>query len=170
VAAILLEHPLDELTGNFLRVETLFSRVDVLINRFFPIDHHFCLLTLLEIAELEDQFDLNTQILGQLDDQKKKLNGFKGNPHVAESVLNDLLAKVDHHSIALRSQKKKLAHFIADDEWLFKLRDRMALPGGTSPFDAPRYFAWQHRSGEDRREDLLEWLQLFCPSETASAF
>jgi cell division protein ZapD len=170
VAAILLEHPLDELTGNFLRVETLFSRVDVLINRFFPIDHHFCLLTLLEIAELEDQFDLNAQILNQLDDQKKKLNGFKGNPHVAESVLNDLLAKVDHHSIALRSQKKKLAHFIADDEWLFKLRDRMALPGGTSPFDAPRYFAWQHRSGEDRREDLLEWLQLFLPLRDSVGF
>jgi len=170
VATILLEHPLDELTGNFLRVETLFSRVDVLINRFFAIDHHFCLLTLLEISDLEDQFDLNTQILNQLEEHKLKLISFRGNPQVAESVLNDLLAKVEHHSYSLRAQKKKLRDVIADDEWLFKLRDRMALPGGTSPFDAPRYFAWQHRSGEERREDLLAWLNFFLPLRESTAF
>ena len=170
MAAILLEHPLDELTGNFLRVETLFSRVDVLINRYFPIDHHFCLLTLLEIADLEDQFDLDAQILAELARQKNILTGYRGNPHVAESVLDELLAKVEAHSVALRSQKKRLAHWIADDEWLYKLRDRMGLPGGTSPFDAPRYFAWQHRSGEDRREDLLTWLEHFVPLRDSTAF
>ena len=78
MAAILFEHPLDELTSNFLRVETLFSRVDVLINRFFAIDHHFCLLCLFEIADLDDQFDLSAQILAQLNAQKAKLNGFRG--------------------------------------------------------------------------------------------
>jgi len=80
VAAILFEHPLDELTSNFLRVETLFSRVDVLINRFFAIDHHFCLLCLFEIADLDDQFDLSAQILAQLNAQKAKLNGSKATP------------------------------------------------------------------------------------------
>jgi len=73
VAAILFEHPLDELTGNLLRVDTLFSRVDVLINRFFSIDHHFCLLTLLEIADLEEQFNLNEQILKEFEAQKKQI-------------------------------------------------------------------------------------------------
>ena len=170
VAAILFEHPLDELTSNFLRVETLFSRVDVLINRFFAIDHHFCLLCLFEIADLDDQFDLSDQILVQLNAQKTKLNGFKGNPKVSVTVLTELLAQVEQHIVALHSQKKKLAHMIADDEWLYKLREGMGLPGGTSPFDAPRYFAWQHRSGEDRREDLLNWLDFFKPLRDSVAF
>ena len=123
MAAILFEHPLDELTSNFLRVETLFSRVDVLINRFFAIDHHFCLLCLFEIADLDDQFDLSAQILAQLNAQKAKLNGFRGNPKVSVTVLTELLAQVEQHTVALLSQKKKLAHMIADDEWLYKLRE-----------------------------------------------
>ncbi|MEY3937312.1 MAG: hypothetical protein RL659_153 [Pseudomonadota bacterium] len=155
MAAILFEHPLDELTSNFLRVETLFSRVDVLINRFFAIDHHFCLLCLFEIADLDDQFDLSAQILV---------------PKVSVTVLTELLGQVEQHIVALQSQKKKLAHMITDDEWLYKLREGMGLPGGTSPFDAPRYFAWQHRSGEDRREDLLNWLDFFRPLRDSVAF
>ncbi|MFM7004767.1 MAG: cell division protein ZapD [Betaproteobacteria bacterium] len=170
MAAILFEHPLDELTGNLLRVDTLFSRVDVLINRFFSIDHHFCLLTLLEIADLEEQFNLNEQILKEFEAQKNRLKMYRGNPQVAASVLEDMLAKLEAHGLALKSQKKRLAHVVADDEWLFKLRDRMGLPGGTAPFDAPKYFAWQQRSGEDRRADLLAWLDHFLPFRQSAAF
>jgi cell division protein ZapD len=170
VAAILFEHPFDELTSNYLRVETLFSRVDVLINRFFPIDHHFCLLSLFEVAELDDQFDLSTLVLQELDSQVASLNAYKGNPHVSETALNELLLQVEQHRLALRSQKKRLAHFITDDEWLYKLRERMGLPGGTSSFEAARYFAWQHRSGEDRREDLLGWLDWFSALRESTAF
>ena len=163
MAAILLEHPLDESIGNLLRLENLFVRVDALIPRLHPIDHHFCLLTLLEIAAFEEHHDLSAQILGQLDAHQNRLSAYKGNPHVAESALNELLAQLQTHSIALRAQKNQLQDLISRDEWWFKLRDRMAVPGGSSPVDAPRYFAWQHRDKEDRQEDLRHWLQWFLP-------
>ena len=134
MAAILLEHPLDELTGNFLRVETLFSRVDVLINRFFPIDHHFCLLTLLEIAELEDQFDLNAQILGQLDDQKKKpdetqavedaLSGGVGTSTSTSETDADKKAKSTADKHAKDVYLKETQQIVAD--WLQALSPKVA--------------------------------------------
>jgi cell division protein ZapD len=79
----------------------------------------------------------------QLNAQKTKLNGFKGNPKVSVTVLTELLGQVEQHIVALQSQKKKLAHMIADDEWLYKLREGMGLPGGTSRPSCTRSRRWQ---------------------------
>ena len=47
--------------------------------------------------------------------------------------------------------------FRSDSEWLNNLRNRMSIPGGTCGFDVPQYLAWQHKTPEARREDILRW-------------
>ena len=41
---------------------------------------------------------------------------------------------------------KSLASICVKNEWLMaNLKQRMLVPGGTSPFDVPSYYYWQQR-------------------------
>jgi cell division protein ZapD len=43
------------------------------------------------------------------------------------------------------------------------IRSRVGIPGGTCEFDLPAYYAWQHKTGDERRLDLQRWLTKLAP-------
>lgn len=155
---ILYEYPFNERIRTYLRLEQLFQRLAELLPRTQAVDHHFAIQTLFEILEAASRSDLKTEVLKDLERQKQVFNGYRGNPAIAESVLDDFIERLDRSFNALR-EEGRIGHALLQDDSLMAIRSRMAIPGGTCAFDLPAYHHWQHQPSEQRQHDLNTWAQ-----------
>ncbi|MEJ7929043.1 cell division protein ZapD [Ramlibacter sp. AN1015] len=158
---ILYEYPFNERIRTYLRLEHLFQRLAVLVPREHPDDHHFAIATLFEIMDVAARADLKSDVMKDLEKQRTALAGFRGNPAIAETVLDQVIAQLDGCFEALNTQPGKAGQALTDNEWLMGIRSRIGIPGGTCEFDLPGYFAWQHLEPERRQADLARWAQTF---------
>ena len=142
---IVYEHPLNERVRTYLRLEYLFRRFEWLLHHEHPIEHHFCFSTIFEIAEVATRADLKADLLKDLERHKQQFASYRGNPAVAEAVLDEWLSNIDSCFEGIHSNAARFGSFINDSEWLNNLRNRMSIPGGTCGFDVPQYLAWQHK-------------------------
>ncbi|HEY8907195.1 MAG TPA: cell division protein ZapD [Rhodoferax sp.] len=154
---ILYEYPLHERVRTYLRLEHLFLRLQQLITRVDALDHHFALVTLFEIMDVAARADLKSDLLKDLDKQKHLLDGYRGNPAIAETVLDQVVGEIDQCYAALNGQQGKAGQPLTENDWLMSIRSRISIPGGTCEFDLPSYYAWQHKTGTSRQADLMQW-------------
>ena len=154
---ILYEYPFNERIRTYLRLEHLFRRLAVLVPREHPVDHHFALTTLFEIMDVAARADLKSDVMKDLERQKNTLAGYRGNPAIAEGVLDQIIGQLDGCFEALNRQPGKAGQTLADNEWLMSIRSRIGIPGGTCEFDLPGYYAWQQLEPERRQADLAKW-------------
>lgn len=160
---ILYEYPFNERIRTYLRLEHLFVRLGTLMSRDLALDHHFALTTIFEVMDVAARADLKSDVLKDLDRQKQSLNSYRGNPAIAESVLDKVVAQLDHCFTTLSQLQGKAGLALSENEWLMSIRSRANIPGGTCEFDLPAYYAWQHRSAELRRADLYQWSASLSP-------
>jgi cell division protein ZapD len=160
---ILYEYPFNERIRTYLRLEHLFLRLATLVTRPDPLDHHFALTTIFEVMDVGARADLKSDVLKDLDKQKQVLYGYRGNPAIAEAVLNKVIAQVESCFEALNATTGKAGHTLTENDWLMSIRSRIGIPGGTCEFDLPAYFAWQHRNAEARIQDLHRWASTLAP-------
>jgi cell division protein ZapD len=157
------EYPLNEGIRTMLRLEHLFDRLGQLIARDAPLDHHFALATLFEIADVASRADLKSDLLKDLDRHKLEYQAFRGNPGVSEAALDAVLAKIEHAFNALNQLPGKAGAPLASNEFLMSIRSRISIPGGTCEFDLPAYYAWQQQDSARRRSDLMGWIATVMP-------
>jgi cell division protein ZapD len=157
------EYPLNEGIRTMLRLEHLFDRLGQLIERDTPLDHHFALATLFEIADVASRADLKSDLLKDLERHKLEYQAFRGNPGVSEAALNAVLGKIDHAFNALNQLPGKAGAPLASNEFLISIRSRISIPGGTCEFDLPAYYAWQQQDAARRRADLMGWIGTVMP-------
>jgi len=154
---ILYEYPFNERIRTYLRLEHLFRRLGELVPRQHPLDHHYALATIFEVMDVAARADLKSDVMKDLEKQKAALNGYRGNPGVAESVLDEVVGHLDGCFNALNSQPGKAGQSLTDNEWLMGIRSRIGIPGGTCEFDLPGYYAWQQLDAGTRQADLARW-------------
>jgi len=164
---ILYEYPFNERIRTYLRLEHLFRRLGELVPRDHPVDHHYALATIFEVMDVAARADLKSDVMKDLEKQKAALNSYRGNPAIAESVLDDVIAKLDRCFSELNSVPGKAGQSLTENEWLMSIRSRVGIPGGTCEFDLPGYYAWQHLDPETRRADLTGWARALGPSAEA---
>lgn len=160
---ILYEYPFNERIRTYLRLEHLFRRLGELVPRSHPLDHHYALSTIFEVMDVAARADLKSDVMKDLERQKQQLNGYRGNPAIAESVLDEFIGQLDHCFGTLNSTPGKAGHALTENDWLMSIRSRASIPGGTCEFDLPGYYAWQHLSAEQRRADLERWAGTLAP-------
>lgn len=160
---ILYEYPFNERIRTYLRLEHLFRRLGELVPRSHPIDHHYALATIFEVMDVGARADLKSDVMKDLEKQKQLLNGYRGNPAIAEGVLTEVLGTIDRCFSALNNQPGKAGQSLTDNEWLMSVRSRIGIPGGTCEFDLPAYYAWQHRDPGQRQHDLEGWAGTLAP-------
>jgi cell division protein ZapD len=160
---ILYEYPFNERIRTYLRLEHLFRRLGVLVSREHRIDHHFALATLFEVMDVAARADLKSDVMKDIDRQKAALNAFRGNPAIAEQVLDEVISQLDACFDAVNQQAGKAGHTLTDNEWLMSIRSRIGIPGGTCEFDLPGYHAWQQLDAGRRQADLRGWAAAFAP-------
>src|SRR5712672_2727755 len=125
--------------------------------REHPIDHHYALATIFEVMDVAARADLKSDVMKDLDRQKQSLAAYRGNPAVAEAVLDEVIGKLDRCFSTLNSLPGKAGQSLTENEWLMSIRSRVGIPGGTCEFDLPGYYAWQHRPARSRQSDLQRW-------------
>lgn len=160
---ILYEYPLNEGARTLLRLERLFSRLDLLVQRGDEVDHHHALMTLFEVLEILGRSDLKGDLMRELDKQRLALASYRGNPAVESGALDALIARFDRAFEDLNRLSGKLGAELTGNEWLMGLRGRAAIPGGLFEFDAPGYHAWLKREPSLRRADIDRWLSGLRP-------
>jgi len=160
---ILYEYPINERIRTYLRLEHLFHRLGELLVREHPIDHHYAITTIFEVMDVAARADLKTDVLKDLEKQKHILNGYRGNPAIAEAVLNDVMGRLETCFSHLNALAGKAGQSLTENDWLMSIRSRIGIPGGTCEFDLPAYYAWQHLSAQTRQQDLQRWTATLVP-------
>ena len=160
---ILYEYPFNERIRTYLRLEHLFLNLSDLMAKESALDHHFALTTIFEVMDVAARADLKSDVLRDLEKQKQILHGYRGNPAIAELVLDKVVGQIEHCFSALNTQPGKAGQSLQENDWLMSIRSRVGIPGGTCEFDLPAYFAWQHRSQPDRQADLARWSSTLSP-------
>ncbi len=160
---ILYEYPFNERIRTYLRLEHLFRRLAELVAREQPVDHHFAIATIFEVMDVAARADMKMDVLKDLEKQKQILNGYRGNPAIAETVLDDVTARLEGCFSALNGLAGKAGQTLTENDWLMSIRSRVGIPGGTCEFDLPAYFAWQHLSVPTRQQDLQRWTATLVP-------
>jgi cell division protein ZapD len=167
VVAVLYEYPFNESIRTMLRLEHLFDRLDELVRRDAPVDHHFALATLFEIMDVASRADLKSDLLKELERHKAQLQSYRGNPHISEAALDEVIGRIDQSFAGLNQLAGKAGQALTTNDWLMSIRSRISIPGGTCEFDLPAYYAWQQRPPEQRREDLGRWIATVLPLSVA---
>lgn len=160
---ILYEYPFNERIRTYLRLEHLFRRLGELVPREHPVDHHYALATIFEVMDVAARADLKSDVMKDLEKQKNALNSYRGNPAIAESVLDEVISKLEGCFSTLNNLPGKAGQSLTENEWLMSIRSRVGIPGGTCEFDLPAYYAWQHRSAAMRQDDLERWASTLAP-------
>ena len=160
---ITYEYPFNERIRTYLRLESLFRRLMELLAREGALDHHYALASLFEVMDVGARADLKSDVLRDLEKQKQILNGYRGNPSIAQTVLDEVLQQIEHCFNQLNSLSGKAGHQLTENDWLMSIRSRIGIPGGTCAFDLPAYYAWQHESSDKRRADLQRWTASLTP-------
>jgi cell division protein ZapD len=161
------EFPLNERVRTMLRLEDLFSRLNQLIAGDEHCDHHMALSVLFEIVEVTSRGELKSDLLQELERQKRMLATLRNNPEISEDALEAMLSEIDTVSAQLLTFTGKIGQHIRDNEWLMLIKQRACIPGGMCEFDLPSYHYWQHQDTSIRREHLESWLTPLRPIHDA---
>ena len=160
---IIYEYPFNERIRTLLRLEDLYEKFVFFLHQEHPQQHHIALATIFEMLEVAGRADLKSDLLQELERQKQTLLGFKSNPNVASERLDEILSRLDSSLNALMNSQGKTGQNIRDNEWLMSIRGRTIIPGGACEFDLPSYYAWQHRSPQQRFNDISGWFAPLVP-------
>ncbi len=160
---ITYEYPFNERIRTLLRLEDLYEKFTFFLHQQHPLQHHVALSTIFEMLEVAGRADLKSDLLQELERQKQTLLGFRSNPNVLPERLDAVLAELDRASSALMAAQGKTGQNVRDNEWLMSIRGRTIIPGGACEFDLPSYYAWQHRSPQQRFHDITNWFAPLAP-------
>jgi cell division protein ZapD len=127
------------------------------------VDHHCALGVLFELLEVAARADLKSDLLQELERQKKILSALHANPEISEDALEGILSSIDSASTDLLAMNGKIGQHLRDNEWLMGIKQRAGIPGGVCEFDLPSYHYWQHQSSDSRRAHLSSWLGPMLP-------
>ena len=154
------EHPLSERVRNFLRIAHLFKHFHEVVSRSEIWAHHCALFSLFEIMEAAARAELKLDILQELERQKSlaRQRGEEG-----KNVLVDIQTAITN----LQSVQQKFGQHLRENEWLMAIKQRMFVPGGTSPYDLPSYYYWQQKKPAERELQLRQWIQSLLPTYEA---
>lgn len=150
------DHPLSERVRSFLRMEHLFSRFNTTMAAEDKWSHHVSISALFEILESASRADLKLDILKELEQQRQycSKNGDQ----------QERYERLQEASANLQEVRQKFGQHIRENEWLMALKQRMHVPGGTTPVELPGYNLWQKQDAERRRADLVRWSLAMVPT------
>lgn len=157
------DYPFNERIRIMLRLEDLFVKAQHHATGTDEFSHHCALLTLFQILDVIDRPELKTDLLQELDRQKLVMESLRGNPAIAENILDEVIDEIDKVASGLRTSSGRLGQSLRENEWLMGVKQRVAIPGGACEFDVPSYHYWLGQPAEVRRTGLEGWLAPLLP-------
>jgi cell division protein ZapD len=157
------DFPLNERIRTLLRLEDLYAKIAYFSEKASAADHHSALGVLFEIMEVASRADLKSDLLQELERQKRQLAALHNNPEISEQALAAILGEIERASDSLFNINGKIGQHLRENEWLMGIKQRACIPGGTCEFDLPSYHYWLHQDAAMRRSHIEEWLSPMLP-------
>ncbi len=161
------EFPFNERIRTLLRVEDLFQKILLNVEAGLSQHHQSALIYLFQTMDIIDRIDIRVDLLQELDKQKQAMQSLRGNPVIAENVLESVITEIDTAAQALRQDSSRLGQHIRDNEWITSVRQRSLIPGGLCEFDIPSYHHWLNQGDARRKKDFEGWLAPLMPMHKA---
>lgn len=160
--SIIYEQPLNERIRTFLRLEFLFSQVDKAMAGQSEYQHRHAIDNLLNIVSVFERSDLKSEIIKELERLIATLSALENSPGVDSQTLDDLLSELDVVLDGLHANKAAIGQSLRENDFLYSIRQRSAIPGGTCDFDLPAYHYWlQHSDDVTCQQQIQTWLNTF---------
>ncbi len=157
------DFPLNERVRTLLRLEDLYARMSYFTGQTSAADHQAALDTLFEILEIASRADLKSDLLQDLERQKRLLSALRDNPGISEAALDAVLNEIENASSGVFTISGKVGQHLRENEWLMGIKQRACIPGGTCEFDLPSYHHWLHQDAALRRQYLNDCLAPMLP-------
>ena len=158
---VLYEHPLNERSRSFLRLEYLFSQAAHHVRRSSEWDSRATLTCILEILSIFTNTNVKSEVLKELERHAGNLKRLEQSPDIDTRQLSSLLQDIETRVDGLHRINGQIASELKTSEFLISIRQRSAIPGGTCDFDLPAFHYWLQQPPNQRTDDLYRWLHNF---------
>ena len=160
------EHPLNEKTRIYLRVESLLRQAHLASG--FAENHQYQLFfrALFDMVEIFEQLQLKSELAKDLEKQRLSYRHWLHVEGVDQEALTSLLNDIDVvHKQLMRAER--FGQALKDDRFLSSIRQRFNLPGGSCCFDLPALHYWLHLPLDRKKQDAQKWLDSLKPLSDA---
>lgn len=156
------EHPLNEKTRIYLRVEALLNQLSVAAQFSDNMQHLIFYRSLFDLLEIFEQIQLKSELAKDIEKQRLSYRSWLNVEGVDQEMLRDVLNEVDSvHSDLMGAER--FGQSLKEDRFLSAIRQRFNLPGGSCCFDLPALHHWLHLPLEQRKADAAKWLDTLQP-------
>lgn len=160
------EHPLNEKTRIYLRVESLLNQIQLSADLTDQLHYLIFFRSLFDLAEIVEQVQLKSEIAQDIEKQRQIYRYWRNIDGVDQERLEQLLHEVDSiYRLLLNTER--FGQQIKDDRFLNMIRQRFGLPGGTCSFDLPILHYWKQQPIEQQKQATQAWLNSFLPLQKA---
>ncbi|MDF7681713.1 cell division protein ZapD [Enterobacteriaceae bacterium ESL0689] len=155
--AVLFEHPLNEKTRTWLRIEFLFQQMSVhpAITTCADALHFF--RNAADLLDVLDRCEVRGELLKEADRQQRKLQSWAEVPGVDKQRIATLYQQLQQYSDTLISAPR-MGQLLREDRLISLVRQRLSIPGGCCHFDLPSLHLWLHMPQAYRDEQVRKWL------------
>lgn len=160
------EHPLNEKTRIYLRVESLLRQAHVA--SCFAENHQYQLFfrSIFDLLEIFEQIQLKSELAKDIEKQRLLYRSWLDVDGVDQVTLHSLLDEADRtHSALMHAER--FGQSLKEDRFLSSIRQRFSLPGGSCCFDLPALHYWLHLPLERKKHDAQKWLNSLQPLSDA---
>ncbi|WP_341661932.1 cell division protein ZapD [Vibrio sp.] len=156
------EHPLNEKTRIYLRVEALLNQLNMSSQFSDDMQHLLFFRSLFDLLEIFEQIQLKSELAKDIEKQRLSYRSWLHVEGVDQKMLNNVLAEVDDvHSKLMAAER--FGQSLKEDRFLSTIRQRFNLPGGSCCFDLPALHHWLHLPIKKKIEDSRLWIENLQP-------
>jgi len=160
------EHPLNEKTRIYLRVEALLHQLEHAFLFSDANQHLLFFRSLFDLLEIFEQIQLRNELAKDIEKQRQMYRSWLNVDGVDEETLLELLKEIDHVHSSLMSADR-FGSSLKEDRFLCSIRQRFNLPGGACCFDLPALHFWLRLPVEKKQNDAKNWTETLKPLSKA---
>ena len=160
------EHPLNEKTRIYLRVEALLNQLNLAAQFSDQMQHLIFYRSLFDLVEIFEQIQLKSELAKDIEKQRLAYRSWQNVEGVDQQMLTTVLSEVDATHSGLMSAER-FGQSLKEDRFLSAIRQRFNLPGGSCCFDLPALHHWLHLPLEKKQADAKHWLSSLAPLSSA---
>ncbi len=165
---ITYELPLTELIRLSLRLENLFSRLDIVFACNPEKQTQTLIALLIDILNVLDRPDLKGKFAKEFYRLITVFEKLEGDSNANQDALAETLEQLRTLTKYFVNVPGKIAQSLRNNELIAIIRQNFLKLGGSSIFDAPPYFYWLEQPWETQEKQINHWLLAFAEIREAT--
>lgn len=161
MSSVLFEHPLNERTRNYLKLEQLFSYLKVSSSGDISSSHITFFDALFSIIDTLERNDIRGDLIKELEKLEQHLIIWSQAPDIDTSLLEDNLTQTVRLLCELKKTQQQWLNY-RDVKFLTGLKQRFAMQGGSCAFDLPQLHFWLSQNKQTLVDEMNTWIELFA--------